>query len=68
MSKVMIITGSRKGIGRYLAEYYLKKGFTVVGCSRSDSDLEHENYEHYMLDVSDEKGVRKMVGATSKKY
>lgn len=64
----MIITGSRKGIGRFLAEYYLEKGLTVVGCSRSASDLSHKNYEHFELDVSDEKGVRKMVMATAKKH
>ena len=28
---VMIITGTRKGIGRFLAEYYVDKGFIVIG-------------------------------------
>jgi len=64
----MIITGSRKGIGRYLSEYYLEKGIIVVGCSRSESDLEHKNYEHYLLDVADEKGVRDLVRNTIKKH
>ena len=68
MDKVMIITGTRKGIGRYLSEYYLEQGYNVIGCSRSMSDLEHENYEHFCLDVSDEKSVRKMVAQTAKKY
>ena len=26
-NKVMVITGTRKGIGKYLAEYYIKKGY-----------------------------------------
>lgn len=64
----MIITGSRKGIGRYLAEYYLEKGIIVVGCSRTESDLKHENYEHYQLDVYDENGVRDLVRNTVKKH
>ncbi len=64
----MIITGSRKGIGRYLAEHYLEKGYKVAGCSRSESDLKHKNYIHYCLDVYDEKGVRKMVREIEKKY
>lgn len=54
----MVITGTRKGIGRYLAEYYLEKGWTVAGCSREDSDLRHENYLHYCADVADEKAAR----------
>ncbi len=34
---VMIITGTRKGIGKYLAEYYIEKGFIVIGSSRGDN-------------------------------
>jgi 3-oxoacyl-[acyl-carrier protein] reductase len=67
MSKVMVITGTRKGIGRYLAEYYLEKGITVIGCSRSETDLCHENYEHFCLDVADEDAVIKMVNDVYKR-
>jgi 3-oxoacyl-[acyl-carrier protein] reductase len=56
-SKVMVISGARKGIGRHLAEHYLAEGWTVHGCSRSGSDLNHERYHHACLDVADEKGV-----------
>lgn len=66
--RVMVITGTRKGIGRYLSEYYLEKDFIVIGCSRSESDLKHKNYEHFCLDVADEKAVKKMVSSISKKY
>ena len=59
---IILITGDRKGIGRYLSEYYLEKGMTVIGCSRSETDLKHKNYEHFCLDVSDEKAVKKMYG------
>jgi 3-oxoacyl-[acyl-carrier protein] reductase len=61
MPQVMLVTGSRKGIGRYLVEYYLAKGYYVEGCSRGASDLSHENYVHHEVDVADERGVRKMV-------
>ena len=66
--EVMIITGTRKGIGRYLAEYYIGKGYIVVGCSRAESSLESGSYEHFCLDVADESAVRKMVNSVSKKY
>lgn len=64
----IIITGNRKGIGRYLSEYYLEKGMTVIGCSRSKTDLKHKNYEHFCLDVSDEKAVKKMIFIVVEKY
>lgn len=55
--KTMVITGTRKGIGRAMAEHYLAVGWRVVGCARSESDLEHPNYQHFCLDVSDETAV-----------
>lgn len=57
MDRVIIITGTRKGIGRYLSEQYLNEGDIVYGCSRRESDLKHDNYHHTRLDVSDEKAV-----------
>jgi len=65
---VMIITGTRKGIGKYLAKYYSEKGFIIVGCSRNNLDFELNNYKHYCLDVSDETSVKKMFNEVRKKY
>ena len=58
--KSMVISGTRKGIGRALAEHYLKQGWYVAGCSRGKTTIEHENYQHHCLDVSDEVAVVKM--------
>lgn len=65
---VMLITGTRKGIGRFLAEYYLERGFIVEGCSRKECDIQHENYTHHFIDVTDEKGVRKMVADINRRH
>ena len=64
----ILITGSRKGIGRFLTESFLSRGHTVIGCSRDKSDLSHDLYDHFICDVSDESSVIKMVRATGKKY
>ena len=58
--RTVLITGARKGIGRYLAEHYAARGFTVIGCSRTASDLNLPNYRHFCLDVSDEPAVKAM--------
>ena len=68
MSQVMLITGTRKGIGRYLAEYYTQLGFLVIGCSRSEAEEPLDNYKHYCLDVADESAVQKMVHEVAKEY
>ena len=57
MDRVIVITGTRKGIGRYLAEQYLQEGDIVYGCSRRICDIDHPNYHHTRLDVSDEADV-----------
>ncbi len=59
-NQVIVITGTRKGIGRHLAEYYAKKGLQVLGCSRRPVDYQLENYQHFCLDVSDEKKVKQL--------
>ncbi|WP_375752280.1 SDR family oxidoreductase [Vibrio sp. HN007] len=68
MSRVIVITGTRKGIGKELSEYYLKKGDIVIGCSRGRQSIVHDNYRHYKLDVIDEKDVVKMVRSTKREF
>lgn len=65
---VMIITGTSKGIGRFLAEYYTGKGYQVIGCSRSDIEYSLDNYEHYCLDITDEESVKKMFNSIRKQH
>ena len=66
--KIIVITGSRKGIGKYLSEYYLQKSAVVIGCSRKDSSIRQNNYIHYKVDVSDEIGVVNMIKDVVKRF
>jgi 3-oxoacyl-[acyl-carrier protein] reductase len=65
---VIVITGTRKGVGRSLTEYYLQRGHNVIGCSREESDLQLPEYEHFCLDVSDEVSVKRMFHAVGQKF
>ncbi len=65
---VMLVTGARKGIGRFLVEHYLGRGYLVEGCSRGAADLADANYRHHEVDVADEKGVRRMVADITKRH
>jgi len=67
-SQIMLITGTRKGIGRYLVQYYVDKGFQVIGCSRNAVDYAFDNYQHFCLDVADESKVKGMFAEVRKKY
>lgn len=67
-SPVTLITGTRKGIGKYLAQHYVTAGHVVVGCSRSVPDWNLNGYEHFQLDVGDEKAVRSLFTSLAKKH
>jgi 3-oxoacyl-[acyl-carrier protein] reductase len=57
--RIMVVTGTSRGIGRGIAEYFAAKGFVVSGCSRGASTLgELAGYDHSSVDVRDEKQVR----------
>lgn len=58
--QVMLITGTRKGIGRHMAGYFLEQGYRVVGCSRKPPEWEREGYHHHCLDISDEKKAKEL--------
>ncbi|OHD14648.1 MAG: oxidoreductase [Spirochaetes bacterium GWB1_36_13] len=68
MNQFFIITGTSQGIGKELAEYYLDKGCKIAGADINNGSIKHENYIHYILDVSDEKKVSSMVKDVSKKF
>jgi 3-oxoacyl-[acyl-carrier protein] reductase len=59
--RVVVVTGARKGIGRYLISRYCERGWTVIGCSRQDIDDPPPGYRHYCLDVGDERAVIEMM-------
>jgi len=67
-SRVMLITGARKGIGADLARYYLDRGFRVVGCSREDLKVSRPHYRHHCLDVADEAKARVLFREIRQKY
>lgn len=59
--EVVLITGTRKGIGRFLAEHFVRKGAIVEGCSRQALDWTLDGYTHHQVDVADERQVHRMV-------
>jgi 3-oxoacyl-[acyl-carrier protein] reductase len=65
---VTLITGARRGIGRFLAEHYLGRGHVVVGCSRQPSDLAHEAYVHFATDVADEAGAKGLFAEVRRRF
>ena len=49
----VLITGTSQGIGKAIAELFLKNAHEVIGIDRQSSTIEHMNYIHYQCDVRD---------------
>lgn len=62
---IAIVTGTRKGLGKFIAQKLLASGWLVVGCSRRPADWEAPGYTHHELDVGDEAAVVKLVRETA---
>lgn len=68
MGRVVVITGTRKGIGKELAQHFLGLGDKVAGLSRRESSIEHSNYVHFRADVTDEEAVVRTIREIRKHF
>jgi 3-oxoacyl-[acyl-carrier protein] reductase len=66
--QVVLITGTRRGIGRKLAEHFLARGSLVEGCSRQPADWELSGYMHHLTDVTDEAQVKALLTAIQRRH
>jgi 3-oxoacyl-[acyl-carrier protein] reductase len=64
----ILITGATRGIGQSLAQHYLARGATVIGCGRGKASIDHERYVHFALDVSDEDAVNDLFSGLRDRY
>ena len=65
---IFFISGTSKGIGKQLAEYYLDLGHDVIGCSRSEDSIKNPNYTHFQVDLTDESSINFLTKSIKKKY
>ena len=47
----ILITGTSQGIGRAIAERFLREGHSVIGLDRQESSIENEHYTHHRCDI-----------------
>ncbi len=56
--KIVLITGTSRGVGLIIANHFLDNGATVIGLSRSQCFvISSPNYFHYDVDLSDPQAI-----------
>ena len=49
----VLITGTSSGIGKGIADKFLKEGHYVTGIDRKESTIQHNCYTHISMDIRD---------------
>lgn len=65
---VTLITGTSKGIGKALKEYYISQNHFVIGCSRTEVEDIEGCYKHFIVDICNEQEILEMFKAIKKEY
>ena len=66
--RIIIVTGSSKGIGLETAKLLLEKGAHVAGWSRSATNIEHDNFLSVSVDVGDKSAVLNAYAHTVERF
>ena len=53
----ILVTGTSQGIGKAIAERFLKENHEVIGIDRQGASIKQEGYVHYRMDVRDYKNL-----------
>ena len=55
-----LVTGTSSGLGNEIAQFLLEENYIVFGCSRSGTDIHHDNFFDIEVDLRNEESVADM--------
>lgn len=66
--KVVLVTGSSRGVGYEIAEYFLQQNAIVIGFSRSSTVIEYDDYHHFNVDISNPDSIIEAFKTIAKQF
>jgi 3-oxoacyl-[acyl-carrier protein] reductase len=51
--KIVLVTGSTRGVGRQISQHFIDGGATVIGFARGEASITHERHHHVKVDLAD---------------
>ena len=67
-NKIVLITGSSRGVGFEIAKHFLAHNAIVIGFSRGTSTINNTNYTHYSLDLSKPEDISQTFKLITKQF
>jgi 3-oxoacyl-[acyl-carrier protein] reductase len=58
--RIVVVTGTSRGVGKEIAEHFIRNSAVVIGLSRSNATIEDHNYTHFNVDVGNPNDVTKI--------
>ena len=56
--KIVLVTGSSRGVGRQIAQHFLDGSATVIGFARGESSITHERHHHIKVNLADVQAIQ----------
>lgn len=55
--RVVLITGSRRGVGAMIRDHFLRLDATVIGLARGEATIDHPRHLHFQVDLADSQAI-----------
>jgi len=66
--KIVLITGSSRGVGCIIANHFLQNNATVIGLSRGSAVIDNVNYYHFCVDLAKPEEIIKVFKILAKRF
>src|SRR6187399_2555970 len=67
-NKIVLITGSSRGVGQVIAHHFLENNATVIGLSRKLFEVRNPGYHHFCVDLSNPEEIIDVFKSIAKRF